>query len=171
MKIYRCNDLEALHRDCSHCQCCCCCCEPVKPDKPDRDKPQLRGIQVLLTGAGGALIPNGGSVLFNSVINNQTHDISYSAGNFTISAPGNYFVTWWVATDNVVSLTVTFEVRINGGGGIPGSSPLVVGQVNGSAFITINSAPAILTLVNNSGGTATLSSTPAQASIIITEVK
>jgi hypothetical protein len=58
----------------------------------------------------------------------------------------------------------------DGGAGIIGSSPIVTGQVSGSALITVGATPAILTLVNETGQTVNIPNIPVQANIIITEV-
>jgi hypothetical protein len=67
-------------------------------------------------------------------------------------------------------MNISFGIELNGGAGILGSSPIVTGQVNGSALVTVGAAPAVLALVNETGETVGFGTTPVQANILITEV-
>jgi hypothetical protein len=103
---------------------------------------------------------------------NNTSDILFTAGTgvFTITSPGNYYVTWWVSTDGAGATTfVEFSIQINAAGDIPASSPIVTGQLNGSAMLTIAVVPATVTLINSTGETVGFGFTPTQANIIIAE--
>ncbi len=133
----------------------------------------LLGIQTQLLGDGGALVADGATIVFDTITNDQANDISYNlaTGEFTITAPGNYYVTWWVAVDGADGpTTLAFAVEVNGGGGIIGTAPTVTGQINGSALITIVATPAVVTLVNATGATIVLADATVQANMIITEV-
>ncbi|MPN15425.1 hypothetical protein SDC9_162758 [bioreactor metagenome] len=80
-------------------------------------------------------------------------------------------MTWWIATDGAEPSTfVRFDLQVNGGGVIPSVSPIVTGQLNGSALITISSIPSTVRLINNTGATVMYGNTPIQANIVITEV-
>jgi hypothetical protein len=134
---------------------------------------QLRGIQAQLVGVEAGIIANGANVIFNTVTNDQSLNVNYNpaTGEFTITGVGNYFVSWWVAADGAgAAITVSFEVELNGGAGIIGSSPIVSGQVNGTALVTVGATPAVLTLVNTTGDGVFIAATPVQANIVIIEV-
>jgi hypothetical protein len=133
----------------------------------------LAGIQVQLAAVEAGTVDNGAAVIFDTVVNDQSPNISYSAftGDFTVTATGNYYVTWWVATDGAAAATtVTFAIELNGAGGVSASSPIVTGQLSGSALITVGAAPATIALVNTTGDTVNFAATPIQANIIIVEV-
>ena len=131
----------------------------------------MSGFQAQLVGLTSATIPDGGLVIFDTVLNDQSANISYNSatGEFTLSSTGNYLVMWWVNVGAVdgLSTDVGFSLEINGGSDIRGAMPLVSGQVNGSAFITIGSLPAVLTLVNSTGDPILYSTNTVQANIII----
>ena len=131
----------------------------------------MSGFQAQLVGLPSATIPDGGLVIFDTVLNDQSANISYNSdiGEFTLSSIGNYLVMWWVNVGAVdgLSTDVGFSLEINGGSDIRGAMPLVSGQVNGSAFITIGSLPAVLTLVNSTGDPILYSTNTVQANIII----
>ena len=84
---------------------------------------------------------------------------------------GNYYVSWWVATDGTAGpTTVNFAINLNGGGSVTGSSPSITGQVVGSALITVSTVSSTITLVNNTTDTVSFATTLVQANIVITEV-
>jgi hypothetical protein len=112
-------------------------------------------------------------VIFNNLLTDQSLNINYNSGTgqFTILQAGNYYVTWWVATDGAApATTVSFGLSLNGGGPIIGSSSIVSGQVNGSALIVVGATPATLELVNATGETVFIPATTVQANIVIVEV-
>jgi hypothetical protein len=79
--------------------------------------PALQGIQVQAQNLAEAFIIDGDPVLFDTVLINQTPDISYDAetGVFTITEPGNYFVSWWVTTGGSAGpVNMIFGVTLNG---------------------------------------------------------
>jgi hypothetical protein len=132
----------------------------------------LRGIQTQLDTASAGTITDGATVIFNNTLNNQSLNIAYNAGTgeFTISAVGNYFVTWWVATDGTSGpTTVSFEVDLDGTG-VAAISASSTGQVSGSALITVGVVPGVVQLINVTGGDVTLVTGTPQASIVINEV-
>ena len=115
---------------------------------------------------------NGANVLFNVVLNDQSINISYNSatGVFTLNGNGNYYVSWWVATSGAgASSTVSFDAVFNGSSIVRSSSPVVTGQVNGSALITVGAVPATFSLANSTGQTVTYANTPVQANIVILE--
>ncbi|MBP1994874.1 hypothetical protein J2Z66_006515 [Paenibacillus eucommiae] len=134
---------------------------------------QLVGIQAQLQESGADTIDDGDNVIFDTVINNQSSNIIYNAatGEFTIVAVGNYYINWWVSTDGAgPSTSVTFDIVLNGGVGISGTSPIVTGQLNGSALITVGAIPANIALVNVTNETVNYGITPVQANIVIIEI-
>jgi hypothetical protein len=107
------------------------------------------------------------------VLINQNPNISYDAGTgaFTISATGNYYISWWIAIDGAgASPTAAFAIEIDGGGGILGATPAVTSQLVGSALVTVAAVPATITLVNVTGQPVFLANTLVQADIVIMEV-
>jgi len=129
------------------------------------------GIQAELVGAGGGTIPDGGNVLFDNVLNNQS-GISYNpaTGLFTITSRGNYFVAWWTAPDGAGSATnISFAVAVNGVPYSTASSPIVSGQMAANAFVTINTVPSTISLVNVTGDDVFVPIIPVQAGIVITQ--
>ena len=78
----------------------------------------LRGVQLQLGGSSSSILGDGDNVIFDSLINQQSPNISYNSvnGEFTITATGNYFITWWVAAEGAgPSTTIAFSVEIDGG--------------------------------------------------------
>lgn len=115
-------------------------------------------------------IANTGTVVFDTILNNQSSDIRYnsSTGLFTLTRPGNYYISWWVDTNgSSLSSTVTFAVAVDGIPVSQGSSPIVTGQVAGTALITVRSTPSTVSLINLSGDTVNLARTPVQAELSI----
>jgi hypothetical protein len=111
--------------------------------------------------------------MFNTVTNDRTADISYNPGTgvFTITAPGNYYVSWWVAVDGSDGpINLAFAVELNDAGGVIGTAPTVTGQINGSALITVTITPASVTLINVTGASVVLADTTVQANMVIIEV-
>lgn len=133
----------------------------------------LSGIQVELINGTNRLITNTAIIVFDTILNNRSSDISYnsSTGLFTLTKTGNYYVSWWVTTDgSSLSPTVTFALAVNGIPVSQGSSPIVTGQVAGTALITITSTPSTVSLINVSGDTVLLADTPIQANLDIIEL-
>jgi hypothetical protein len=118
-------------------------------------------------------IADGSPVIFDTVVNNQSTDISYSTGTgeFTITAAGNYDVTWWVATNGAGAASmVSLGVVLDTNAPVTGLSPNVTGQVVGNALITVTTPPGTVTLVNNTGDVIFFAGTPIQADLVIEEV-
>jgi hypothetical protein len=118
-------------------------------------------------------VANGAPLIFNVITNDQANDISYNlaTGVFTITAPGNYYVSWWVAVDGSDGpINLAFAVQLNGVGGVVGTAPTITGQINGSALITVVATPATVRLINVTGAAIVLAATTVQANLVITEV-
>lgn len=134
---------------------------------------QMRSIEEQLVGAGGVAVTDGAPLLFDSLVVNQTKNISYDevTGEFIISNNGNYLINWWVAIDGSVAVKqVTFSIDVDGKLQISSSMPVISGQLCGCAAITAMGAPSRIKLINNSGDTIYLAHTPVQGNIVLTEV-
>ncbi|MEY8354852.1 hypothetical protein AALB39_16045 [Lachnospiraceae bacterium 54-53] len=120
----------------------------------------------------GTQVANGSPVLFN-ISNDQSANISYdtATGIATLTAPGNYYVSWWVSTDGAGPSTyVEFTLQSSSSGGVSASSPIVTGQLSGIALVTVTTAPATVSLINTTGQTVFYGSTPIIANMVILEV-
>lgn len=147
---------------------------PTGPTGPIGPASALGGIQAQLFTGTISTIPPGGTVIFNSILNDQSPSITYNflTGQFTITQPGNYYVAWWVATDGTeASPDISFAVAINNVPYSLGSTPLMTGQVIGEALVTVGAVPINVSLINESGSTVALSQVvPVQANIVILQV-
>ncbi|HWQ77173.1 MAG TPA: hypothetical protein VN381_00005 [Anaerovoracaceae bacterium] len=115
-------------------------------------------------------MPDDENVIFDTIINDQTDNIIYNpaTGAFTITRAGNYYVSWSVATDGAgPAINVTYAVTVNGLPFAAMSSPIVSGELSGEALVTVETAPAVLTLVNVTGEDVFVPLTPVQANIVI----
>ncbi len=130
----------------------------------------LEGFQAQLQGSPGTLIADSANVIFDTIINGQSESISYMAatGEFTISEAGNYYIKWWVATDGSAGpVNMVFSVVVDGISLSLGNSPIVTGQVDGDAFITVSGSPITVTLANQTGADVVFANIPVQADITI----
>ncbi len=112
--------------------------------------------------ADGAVVP------LDTALSNSS-DITFDTGTstFTITTPGNYYVTWWVAADGAGASTfVEFSIQVNGTDNISASTPITTGQLSGSAVVTLAAGDTI-TLVNTTGETAGFGAVPIQANVVI----
>ena len=98
--------------------------------------------------------------------------VAYDPGTdqFIISEPGIYYASWWAATDGAEASTfVSFTVRVNGLDLNTGVSPIVTGQVNGSAIFA--AAPGwTVSLVNNTGSSVFFAPLLPKASMIVMKI-
>ena len=111
-------------------------------------------------------------MIFTAIVNDASPNITYSAvtGEFTITATGNYYVHWWVATDGAEAATsISFGIDVDAVSTAVSSSPIVTGQISGDAFLTIGTVPATVQLINRTGSTVTLADIPVRASLVIVE--
>ena len=138
---------------------------------------ELSGLQVQLQGSSGGTVADGTNVLFDTVINAPTANIVYNAGigNFFITQPGNYYISWWINTDGAgAETTVSFGIRVISGGGptILSSSPAPITtlQLSGSALLTVTTIPTVFSFFNDSGATVNYGTSPIQANLTIIEV-
>lgn len=133
----------------------------------------LHGYQAQLQGSPAEIITNGANVVFDTIISDQSEYVSYNAatGEFTLTGAGNYYIDWWVTTDGSAGpVNMVFGVLVNGSPVALGNSPIVTGQVNGNAFITVGDLPVTVTLANLTGADVLYANIPAQANITILTV-
>lgn len=133
----------------------------------------LCGIQMQLAFGAGRTVHPGQTLVFDTAINDQSPDISYDPmlGSFTLNRPGNYYVSWWVTTDGSErSARLGFSVEINATKAISGTTPVVTGQLNGSALVTVDATPTMLSLKNTAPEAVVLAATNVQANIVILQV-
>ena len=112
-------------------------------------------------------------MLFDDVVNAPSPFISYTAGTgtFSITQPGTYYVSWWVAINGTEGSSFgEFSLLVNGSGGVAGISPIVTGIAVGSAVITTASASSI-TLANTTGEIVLYADTPVQANLSIVAIE
>ena len=156
--------------------CCydyCCIVGETGPTGPAGPSSELSGIQLQLVGSANGIIQVNQPVIFDSTINVQSPTIGYNPtnGEFTINSAGNYFVSWWVASEGSdMNNLLQFSVVANTLGNASGDTPLVTGQVSGTALISATSTPTLLQLRNTSANNITLARTPVQANIVILQV-
>lgn len=132
------------------------------------------GIQAQLTNDAAGTILDGDPILFNAVLNNANPAaITYDSatGIFTLHETGTYLVTWWVSVNRGLARTVTFSAVINGSTSIPATSPLITGQLSGTALVTVTTAPASISIVNQSGAFVLFIGAIPQANVTINRVR
>lgn len=118
------------------------------------------GMQRQRTLAGSVAV--NGAVLFDQSIMNLDDNVLYDpfTGDFRFVDSGNYYVSWFVATQSVLGTKgASFEIITNEATPtiFTGSSAVKSGQVSGFAIIQA-SPDLIITLINNGSGTATYAS-------------
>lgn len=148
---------------------------PPGPVGPPGAAVELSGIQTQLIGTPLGTVDTGANVLFDSIVNNPSPNIIYSAitGEFTLTQPGYYFISWWVNTDGAGAETIiTFSIDVGGGPTISANTapPITAVQLNGSALITVNTLPTIFSLVNNTPETVVLANSGIQANLVILQL-
>ena len=127
----------------------------------------LHGVQAQLLSS--SIVTDGANVLFDTVLSDQSSAVSYNfaAGEFMIAAPGNYFVSWSVATEAPQATTVAFALRLDGVSVAEAASPNVTGQLTGTALVTVTTVPAVITLVNTTGSGVFYANVSVKANITI----
>jgi hypothetical protein len=130
----------------------------------------LEGIQAQLQGSPASPIADGATVKFDTVLTDHSERISYNAatGVFTLTGVGLYYINWWVATDGSAGpVNMVFAVNADGIPVAIGNSPIVTGQVNGNAFISVDGSPITVTLTNLTGASIMFGNSPIQADLSI----
>lgn len=136
-------------------------------------KKNINGVQMQLENGSQSLLGDNSNVLFDTVINWASPVMKYSSTTGEFLLPGNksYLVTWWVAVDGTgYSPLVEFAVVVDDELVVIGSSPLVTGQISGSALISTSRGAKTLSLRNVSGGIIRYAQTTIQADIVIIEL-
>lgn len=131
---------------------------------------EIFGIHARLINSPNINIADEAPILFDTVTTQIGTTIVYdnTTGVFTISRNGYYLVNWWVALDgSTVTTGANFSLNVNGVSHSTGASPIVTGQLSGSAIIVVNAQPATITLTNESGEALNLEDLYAQANITI----
>lgn len=130
----------------------------------------IGGIQAQLQGSPVAITPDNAAELLDTVIIDQSPDISYDAqtGELTLSAAGNYYISWWVANDGSAGpVNIAFSVAKNTTPVAAGYAPIVTDQVSGDALITVATTPVTLSLLNSTGADVSVANTGDQVNISI----
>lgn len=131
---------------------------------------ELFGIQVQLTNRAGAPIANNGTVIYDRILNQIGSAILYNntSGEFTISQNGHYMINWWVSVDGSDETSgLSFSLNKNGATYSQASAPPITSQIVGLSLITIDNAPAIISLTNISRDTIAFEDVPVQANMVI----
>ncbi|WP_243577947.1 hypothetical protein [Clostridium minihomine] len=95
--------------------------------------------------------------------------LNTSTGEITVTQPGTYLVNWWVSAEgSTVAPTITLSLNVDGVSQSVSDSPILYGQMFGSNFLTVTTAPAVITLTNTTGNDVFLTvSTSVGANITI----
>lgn len=132
---------------------------------------RILGVHAQVRGEGTS-ITEGTSVLFNTMLNDQSLNIHYTleSGIFYIAKPGNYFVTWQVNVHQKTAGLLRLGLRLNGRDVTWEDRILSRGSAEGAALITVSTLPGELSLVNL-GSESILydGDTPVRANIVILE--
>lgn len=130
----------------------------------------LLGVQTSLINQQNLQIANNAPIVFDTILNQAGTAISYNdtTGVFTLSQNGIYFANWWVAANGAaINTGAKFSITVNGAVYSSGVSPNVTGYLSGLALITIDTAPATVTIINTSGDAINLEDTHEQANLVI----
>lgn len=133
----------------------------------------LAGIQAQLVDAGGGTIPDNSNVIFDTVIIDESDNISYdqTTGEFTITKPGIYYIDWALPVDGAgPSINVSATIEVNGVAYSTASSPIVSGVIAGETLVNVTTVPTTISLVNITGFELFVPATPVQGNIVILEV-
>lgn len=109
--------------------------------------------------AGGGTIPNNTAIAFNRTIVNYDTNISYNDSTFTISAPGDYYISWNVALKTglgVLGPTISLVANTTPTETFPSTNSMKTGQISGSAALRVTTAPTTFQLVNTTGSSIVL---------------
>lgn len=101
--------------------------------------------------AGGGTIPNNTAIAFNRTIVNYDSTISYNDSTFTISSPGDYYVSWNVALKTGLGIngpTISLVTNTTPVQTFSSTNSMKTGQISGSAVLRVTTAPTTFQLVN-----------------------
>ncbi|QIB69603.1 hypothetical protein Ami103574_09770 [Aminipila butyrica] len=143
---------------------------PTGDTGPTGPPSTLAGIQVQLNEAAFVQIADGDPVLFNQTLFNETANITYApaTGIFTISEPGIYYFSWWLAVDGAAAATtIAFELNGSNGTSVYSASAFVTELMAGNALVNVAAAPVTFSLLNRCGDTAFIPDLVAQGAMSI----
>lgn len=155
------------------------CCFPVGRvnynKKPKCESLNMAGLQVQLNNAGGIVLPNRASVVFNNMVTNLSPQIAYNTitGEFTVLEEGVYVIDWWL---NILSADLTsgvwFYIKTSTGVTVGASSyePFSTSQLKGQALVYLPSG-ATFSLINNSNGNITYATSQIQADLRVFKLR
>lgn len=107
--------------------------------------------------AGGGTIPNNTAIAFNRALVNYDTNISYNDSTFTISLPGDYYVSWNVALKTGLGVSgPTISLVTSTNEEFPSTNSMKTGQISGSAVLRITTVPTTFQLVNTTGNNIVL---------------
>ncbi len=140
------------------------------PAGPQGPPSTLSGLQVQLINGTSTSIDNEDIIPLNTVINSQGSYATFNpvTSEITLNQPGNYLINWWVAIGgSTVSPSLTISLAVDGNVHSNATSTISIDQVSGSDFITIATAPAIVTLINSTGNEIFLDPLVSSANITV----
>lgn len=109
--------------------------------------------------AGGGTIPNDTAIAFNRPLVNYNTNISYNDSTFTISLPGDYYVSWNVALKTGLGIsgpTISLVTNTTPVQTFSSTNSMKTGQISGSAVLRVTTAPTTFQLVNTTGNNIVL---------------
>ena len=116
-------------------------------------------------------VADGANVVFDTtqyIAGNVTYNPA--TGEITFLEAGRYSINWWVALQSVSAANAIFAVTSSQGDFLEGNSPLKTTEVVGLSILNIAAAPATVSLVNASGGTAYYApGVPVKATLVVLE--
>jgi len=133
----------------------------------------LGGIQLQMVNPGvQVILDTDEAIVFDLVVNEDTPNITYNNtnGQITFNKNANYYVSWWAAIDGVGGISNPAISFTNGTTTIDSFTPIVTGQMSGSAFISVINSPEIWTLINSTPDQISLANVDILVNITIIEI-
>ncbi len=133
-------------------------------------------MQVQLQTTDATTIADDAPIIFNTVLNSLSPNISYNAttGEITVTASGIYYINWWLGIDgSTVAPTITYAIVTSAGDTILSSSPILSDNMSGNALLDITASvgtPVIIQLVNQTGNDTFLGSPLTKADLTILQI-
>lgn len=144
----------------------CCVCRGTYPNTIQ----ELAGVQYQLLSQEPFELPTNDPVRFNTLVENTSDYITYdgASGEFTISRPGVYYVSWQARVDGAGPETViSFALDVVGVKQIVSTVGMPTSMIVDFAVIKVTSVPQKIRLVNITPSNVFFSSTPVLANISI----
>lgn len=131
----------------------------------------LKGLELQMKNNLGSILDQNDSVLFDTIINDQTDDnIVYdnSNGEFIIKNPGNYFINGWINIDgSEMTSIVQISIEVNDISKCLGIMNIITGQLYFNGYITTTDTNSIISIKNISEQKISIGEVPIQAEISI----